>query len=548
MKFEWVLSAASLAILVSAQVQSPGRFLPDSFEESRNLREPNGIFKVPRLNNTLLRLMAEGDRTGPYKFGEAMPITIDMANGDGEWTYEESDGVRKWRALIQSDGAKSISVLFDEFYLPPDAEFYVIGEEYVAGAYTGAVNNKPDGKFAIQPIIGQAVMLEYIEPINRVDPDDKPRIKVTKAVHGFRTMKVGESGPCNIDVRCPIGAKWRKQIDSIAVLITDQGQRFCSGAMINNAAQDGAQYFLSASHCIFADTSFFILGFNYQYSACHSGGQQATVQMPQTVQGLSLVAQYNNSDFALLLVKERIPDAYNVYLSGWDNRKIAPRNVAGIHHPAGDAKKISVYNGITKPASWTEGNLQFHWEVPFWLYGTTEQGSSGSPAFNDKGLLVGHLHGGQSSCSFRTGYDLYGALWADWSAVQNNPTNSVASFLNPTGRPVQAIPGKYLKDIPNRRIPQVVPIKPLYKTTRPRMMGPATGHHGRKDEATTANVEESVATAKHMVEADSINDLSEEEFSGEGEIKQAIDELVEQGRACSNSLAFRCRTRAADLK
>ena len=382
-------------------------------------------------------------------------------------------------------------------------------------------------------------MLEYIEPLRRVNPGDKPRIKVVKAVHGFRTMQVGESGACNIDAKCPIGAKWRKQIDSVAVLITDQGQRFCSGAMINNAAQDGAQYFLTASHCVFTDESFFILGFNYQYSACRSGGQQAALQMPQTVQGLSLVAQYNVSDFALFLVKERIPDAYNVYLAGWDNRRIAPRSVAGIHHPAGDAKKISVYNGITKPASWTEGNLQFHWEVPFWLHGTTEQGSSGSPQFNDKGLIVGHLHGGQSSCNFRTGYDLYGALWADWSAVQNNMSNSVASFLNPTGRPVQAIPGKYLRDIPNRRVPQVVPIKPLYKTTRPRLMGYPIGPNAAKDETATVDTEELVIIAKEKIEADLIDDSSEVESVEQEEMQLASGELGEQDPATQTTFPFR---------
>ena len=512
------------------------------------MHESKGIFKVPRLNNTLLRLMAEGEHTGPYKFGEAVPITIDMNMGDGEWSQENFEEVRKWRALIQSDGAKSISILFDEFYLPPDAEFYVIGEEYVVGAYTGAVNNKSDGKFAIQPIMGQAVMLEYIEPIKRINPNDKPRIKVAKAVHGFRTIQAGESGPCNIDVKCPIGAKWRKQIDSVAVLITDQGQRFCSGAMINNAAQDGAQYFLTASHCVYTDESFFILGFNYQYSSCRSGGQQATLQMPQTVQGLSLVAQYNNSDFALFLVREKIPDAYNVYLAGWDNRRIAPRNVAGIHHPAGDAKKISIYNGITKPASWTEGNLQFHWEVPFWLYGTTEQGSSGSPQFNEKGLIVGHLHGGQSSCSFRTGYDLYGTLWADWSAVKNNASNSVSSFLNPTGNPVQAIPGKYLKDIQNRKIPHVTPIKPLYKTTRPHLMGHVMGPRATKEETDIVHTEEPVAITKDKVEADLVDDLSETEFVEGEEIQLAIGELMGQNPAYPNDLPIQCRVKCAELK
>ena len=545
MQVKRILLATLFTGLVSAQVQSPGRFHPDPFEESRNLHEPKGIFKVPKLNNTLLRLMAESDHTGPYKFGEAMPITVDMAGGDGQWTREEDGGVRKWRALIQSEGAKSISVLFDDFYLPPDAEFYVIGEQYVLGAYTGAVNNKPDGKFAIQPVMGQAVMLEYIEPIVRDDPDDKPRIKVAKAVHGFRAMQVGESGPCNIDVKCPLGAKWRKQIDSVAVMITDQGQRFCSGAMINNAAQDGAQYFLTASHCVYTDVSFFILGFNYQYSACRSGGQQAALQMPQTVQGLSLVAQYNSSDFALFLVREKIPDAYNVYLAGWDNRKIAPKSVAGIHHPSGDAKKISTYDGLTKSASWAEGNLQFHWEIPFWLYGATELGSSGSPLFSDKGLLVGQLHGGRSSCDLRTGYDMYGTLWADWSAVKNSVTNSVASFLNPTKQQVQAIPGKYLKDIPNRKVPQVVAIKPLYKAPRPRMMGPVRPRAATEEDVIIQP--EDLATTK-MEEADLVIDVSDEEPLEQEEIKQSTSGLAMQNQVCADAPTIQCRMRTAELK
>ena len=83
MKLEGILVVAGtlLTSLTYAQVQTLGRFHPDSFEESRNLHESKGIFKVPKLNNTLLRLMAEGEHTGPYKFGEAVPITIDMANG-----------------------------------------------------------------------------------------------------------------------------------------------------------------------------------------------------------------------------------------------------------------------------------------------------------------------------------------------------------------------------------------------------------------------------------------------------------------------------------
>ena len=523
---EVVWIAAVLLSLATGQVQIEGSYAPEPFTTAQNaLRQiPEASFHLPQLDNHLLRLRAEHERPGPFKFGEAMPVKISMANGNGAWSLNEQSETRKWRVVIHSKDAVSLSLLFDDFYLPPDSELYVLGKESVLGAYTGDINNKEDGSFAIQPVPGDTLVLEYIEAAKKGEKT-KARISVNKVVHGFRasmmteTAKVNESGPCNVDVKCPIGQKFRKQIDAVAVMITDQGQRFCSGVMINNTAMDGAQFFLTASHCVFTDQSNFILGFNYQYSGCRSQGQGGNLQLPQTVQGLSLVAQYDASDFALFLVKERIPDNYNVFLAGWDNRRLPPRNVATIHHPSGDAKKISIYNGVTKPASWLEGNSQYHWEVPFWLYGVTEPGSSGSPLFNDKGLVVGHLHGGQSSCNFKTGYDMYGALWADWAAVPNKSINTVSGFLNPTGRAVLAMPGIYLKSIANRRIPSVIPIKPLYKVNRPRFLGPAPAravdHAPAKDS-----------------KADAINDLSDGDAELEKELiaEQKIVEQVVQAQ------------------
>lgn len=193
------------ATLVRAQVRSPSQFQPGSLTES--LISSKSIFSLPSLNNAQLRLAAEHDRPGPYKFGEAIPIDVDMHKGHGEWMEDTEAGVRKWRAVIRSKDAKSISLLFREFYLPDRAEFYVVGEEDVFGAYTGRVNNKEDGRFSVQPVLGEAVLLEYIEPIER-NSTDKPRIAVEKVVHAFRAMDTGEAGPCNIDVRCPIGMKW----------------------------------------------------------------------------------------------------------------------------------------------------------------------------------------------------------------------------------------------------------------------------------------------------------------------------------------------------
>ena len=155
-------------------------------------------------------------------------------------------------------------------------------------------------------------------------------------------------------------------------MITSDGQRFCSGAMVNNALQDGTQYFLTANHCIFADVSYFIVGFNYQWNHCRSATNSTSLDSaptPRLAQGMQLISKWEFSDYALLLIKEQIPEEYDVFLSGWDSSPVAATDVYGIHHPSGDAKKISIYNDKLNPASWGEAPSQYHWEIPHWTKG-----------------------------------------------------------------------------------------------------------------------------------------------------------------------------------
>lgn len=296
------------------------------------------------------------------------------------------------------------------------------------------------------------IVLEYWEAINdQVDvseiktESDRVRLQVSGIVHGFRKSPLDfrDSGACNLDVACPLGNKYRDQINSVGILITDQGQRFCTGAMINNPRQDGLQLFLTAKHCIFQDTSRFIVGFNYQFKTCVSGGASFSGGLSmQTVQGIKLLASWDQSDFALLQILENIPDSYNVFYAGWTRENVAPVNVTGIHHPSGDVKKISHFSGQTTAASWNEYPKMYHWRIPAWTYGVTEQGSSGSPLFNERGRIVGHLHGGQSSCMVPKGFDAYGALLYDWDAAPSNK-NRLKPFLDPDNRRVRGMSGNY---------------------------------------------------------------------------------------------------------
>jgi hypothetical protein len=212
--------------------------------------------------------------------------------------------------------------------------------------------------------------------------------------------------------------------------MTDQLQKFCTGTMINNAKGDGRQLLLTANHCLFTDLSNSIAGFNYERSGCSSG----SISDPQTAHGMKLLARGSTSDFALFEIIEKIPSSYNAYLSGWDanvpNLNLAD-SFSGIHHPSGDSKKISLYNGKVELAAWTEGPRQYHVMIPKWTRGVTEPGSSGSPLFNSKGHLIGQLHGGASSCNKPMGSDLYGGF--AFSFGENGSGASLKPFLDPNG-------------------------------------------------------------------------------------------------------------------
>ena len=69
-----------------------------------------------------------------------------------------------WRVVLRSRGAAAMGLVFDRLEMPPGAELYVHGAGETRGAYTQAVNGKPDGTFSTWPLDGDALVLEYWEP------------------------------------------------------------------------------------------------------------------------------------------------------------------------------------------------------------------------------------------------------------------------------------------------------------------------------------------------------------------------------------------------
>ena len=80
------------------------------------------------------------------------------------------------------------------------------------------------------------------------------------------------------------GSAWQTEKKAVA-LITNGGFAVCTGALVNNTAEDGTPYFLTANHCL-GNPNSWVYYFNHESSTCggntgptnqsswHAAGQQ----------------------------------------------------------------------------------------------------------------------------------------------------------------------------------------------------------------------------------------------------------------------------------
>jgi hypothetical protein len=138
--------------------------------------------------------------------------------------------------------------------------------------------------FATEPIPGDAVTLEYVEP--KSAPFGQLRIK--QVVHAYRDI-LGQPdkstrgsprprAPATSTSTARSDANWQDQKRSVARLV--MGGVLCSGALINNTAQDSRQFFLTANHCYSGNPGTWVFQFNYESPTC--AGSSGT---PQSVSG-----------------------------------------------------------------------------------------------------------------------------------------------------------------------------------------------------------------------------------------------------------------------
>ena len=284
---------------------------------------------------------------------------------------------------------------------------------------------------------------------------------------GVTKKAFGNSGPCLINVNCEEGQQWIDQKRSVVRIKSRVQGRIlqCSGVVINNTRRDNTPYILTAEHCghiintdIYAsesDINSWLFDFDYESISCNNPSNELDLNY-WSLTGAKLIAQSEDrggdfgSDFFLLKLNDSIPRDKKVYYAGWDNQDIVSTSGVGIHHPNYDIKKISTYNKEIISAPSIKGTTDAHWELTWSStangLSVTEGGSSGSPLFNQKGLVIGILNSGLASCSQSDQPDYYGKISYSWESNGEKAYNQLKPFLDPLDLGISQLEGNYHSD------------------------------------------------------------------------------------------------------
>lgn len=441
---------------------------PSSFGVLGNKDIPTYNVEKPNMEQVALEDDIDAKQGNIYKYGRSVFTNINVLEDGVQENLPNGNTV--YRLMLHADDALALGINFSEFWIPSGAKLFIYtpNKQQVLGAYT-TENNNSKNVFATELLKGSEAIIEY-EVSSGNEKEAKLIItELNYAYRGvdevFQTRDFGDSDYCQVNINCsPEGDDWQDEKKSVCRISVKAGNFYgwCSGALINNTANDCTPYVLTADHCAYGQSSYasnndlnqWVFYFNYEANACQNPSVQPNAN---TMTGCNLISYSgaiggingnigSTSDFYLVELNTSPPPSYGLYFAGWDRATSASSSGVSIHHPSGDIKKISTYTSTLTSGAW-QGWGNTHWRVT-WAgtangHGVTEGGSSGSPIFNNSGHIVGDLSGGASYCNATNQTDLYGKFSHSWDQTGTANNARLKPWLDPTNTGLTVMDGVY---------------------------------------------------------------------------------------------------------
>ena len=326
----------------------------------------------------------------------------------GETVYH--GGGMVWTGTFRSEGANAVRLRLDNVDLPVGSELYVFGEYgHVFGPYTNGDVVADTGVLWTNTVAGESISLQLHTPVSKLRGERAGFFTVGKLSHlGDRYLfgaQAQEKAFCSWNDSCIRNASCENipnavQVaeDAVAYLLysVNGGTYLCTGGLVNDTANSGTPYLLTANHCFSSQTSASSLEAYFQWSVgCGSscGTQYFPPGSVSVVNGSTLLATDAGTDFTLVQLASAAPAG--TALLGWTTSPVANSSGTDLYrvsHPSGSPQAYSEQSVNTSAGTCrTLPRGDFIYSDA--TLGDTEGGSSGSPVVNGSGQVVGQLYG-----------------------------------------------------------------------------------------------------------------------------------------------------------
>lgn len=259
------------------------------------------------------------------------------------------------------------------------------------------------------------------DPFLSVAPGPADETKATFDTPWWILGSLGSAGRCEIPVMCGIEefglSDWVVEKQSVVQLMINgpTSASMCTGTLLADPTGQNRSIILTAHHCFSEgsdpppeDFAMVNAVFDYEAMDCASG---IVRPVRSVMHGTTPLWVDEESDTILMQLVQPIAASFNAYAAGWEITgpfAAGPESALVMHHPRGDAKKIST----SVRRSLSSGDRAF---TIFYTNGTTEPGSSGAALFDESSRrVVGALSGGAASCDDLGGSDVYIRLSYAW--------------------------------------------------------------------------------------------------------------------------------------
>jgi hypothetical protein len=330
--------------------------------------------------------------------------------------FVNPDGSQLIVLIIKSSGASGIGVHFRNFALADGEEVYVYGAAADSIVFGPFSDKGPwgSGEFWSGTVDGGTLVIEFYKNTD----EDGQGFEIFEISHILAELdwRLRSNEPdvlnCEVDASC-YGDPEKNAVARI-VFNDNGGTYLCTGTLLNDFAEDGTPYFLTANHCVDnqAVAQTVEAYWFYQTTSCNSGVLRSWIHSPP---GANLLATQGSNDFSLIRLQNNPPGG--AYFSGWTSTaQSTGTSVFGLHHPDGyTPPSIPSYlrratGSITNTNESCLGLVNGYGID--WTSGTSEPGSSGSGLWNSNGYLVGVLSCGPAppTCN---------SPWASYSKFAN---------------------------------------------------------------------------------------------------------------------------------